>query len=46
MVTDKQVAVRIKQIIDYKIPVSNYGMTIAYLTGIFERVTRVFRNHF
>jgi [FeFe] hydrogenase H-cluster maturation GTPase HydF len=44
MVTDKQVAVRIRQIIDYQIPVSNYGMTIAYLTGIFERVTRVFRN--
>ena len=43
MVTDKQVAVRIKQIVDYQIPVSNYGMTIAYLTGIFERVTQVFR---
>ena len=42
MVTDKQVAVRIKQIVDYSIPVSNYGMTIAYLTGIFERVTEVF----
>jgi [FeFe] hydrogenase H-cluster maturation GTPase HydF len=43
MVTDKQVAVRIKQIIDYNIPVSNYGMTIAYLTGIFERVTQMFK---
>ena len=43
MVTDKQVAVRIKQIIDYNIPVSNYGMTIAYLTGIFDRITQVFR---
>jgi len=43
MVTDKQVAVRIKQIVDFSIPVSNYGMTIAYLTGIFERVTQVFK---
>jgi len=42
MVTDKQVSVRIKQIIDFSIPVSNYGMTIAYLTGIFDRVTQVF----
>ena len=39
MVTNKQVAVRIKQIIDFPLPVSNYGMTIAYLTGIFDRVT-------
>ncbi|MCL2131041.1 MAG: [FeFe] hydrogenase H-cluster maturation GTPase HydF [Lentimicrobiaceae bacterium] len=45
MVTDKQVAVRIKQIVDYKIPVSNYGMTIAYLTGIYERVTQIFAKH-
>jgi [FeFe] hydrogenase H-cluster maturation GTPase HydF len=44
MVTNKQVAVRIKQIVDYSIPVSNYGMVIAYLAGIFERVTQVFLN--
>ncbi len=43
MVTDKQVSVRIKQIVDLGIPVSNYGMTIAYLTGIFDRVTKIFR---
>jgi len=43
MVTDKQVAVRIKQIIDFSLPVSNYGITIAYLTGIFERVTQIFK---
>jgi hypothetical protein len=42
MVTDKQVAIRIKQIVDFPLPVSNYGMTIAYLTGIFERVTAIF----
>ena len=39
MVTDKQVSVRIQQIVENNIPVSNYGMTIAYLTGCFERVT-------
>jgi len=44
MVTDKQVTVRIKQIVNYNIPVSNYGMTIAYITGIFDRVTQVFIN--
>jgi [FeFe] hydrogenase H-cluster maturation GTPase HydF len=42
MVTDKQVALRIKQIVNNNIPVSNYGMTIAYLTGIFNRVTEIF----
>lgn len=44
MVTDKQVANRIRQIVEHNIPVSNYGMTIAYLTGIFERVTQVFNS--
>ena len=44
MVTDKQVANRIQQIVEHNIPVSNYGMTIAYLTGIFERVTQVFNS--
>jgi [FeFe] hydrogenase H-cluster maturation GTPase HydF len=43
MVTDKQVGVRIKEIVDYPLRVSNYGMTIAYLTGIFDRVTQIFR---
>jgi len=43
MVTDKQVGNRIRQIVEQNIPVSNYGMTIAYLTGIFERVTQMFR---
>ena len=45
MVTDKQVANRIKQVVEQGIPVSNYGMTIAYLTGIFERVTEIFINN-
>ena len=42
MVSKKQLAVRIKKILDYGLPVSNYGMSIAYVTGIFERVTSVF----
>ncbi|MDR0603034.1 MAG: [FeFe] hydrogenase H-cluster maturation GTPase HydF [Bacteroidales bacterium] len=42
MVTDKQLHNRIKQLIDCNIPVSNYGMAIAFLTGIFDRVTKVF----
>lgn len=42
MVTEKQLLNRIKQIVNQNIPVSNYGMTIAYLTGIFERTTKMF----
>jgi len=44
MVTQKQVFVRMKHLLDKKIPISNYGMTIAYVTGIFNRVTEIF-NH-
>ena len=42
MVTEKQLSNRMQQIINQNIPVSNYGMTIAYLTGIFERITQMF----
>lgn len=42
MVTQKQVYNRIKQLLDKKLPVSNYGMTIAYVTGVFDRVTEIF----
>lgn len=42
MVTQKQLANRIKQVLDAEIPVSNYGMSIAYMTGIFDRVTAMF----
>ena len=42
MVTEKQLSNRIKQFTNQHIPVSNYGMTIAYLTGVFERTTRMF----
>lgn len=42
MVTEKQLHNRIQQLIDCNIPVSNYGMAIACLTGIFDRVTQIF----
>lgn len=42
MVTEKQLSNRIQQLVRKNIPVSNYGMTIAYLTGIFERTTKLF----
>ena len=44
MVTQKQLHNRVAQLSRQGIPVSNYGMTIAYLTGIFDRVTAIFKN--
>lgn len=48
MFTKTQVFNRIKPALDANIPVTNYGMTIAYVNGIFERATNVFNisNHF
>jgi predicted GTPase len=43
MVTRKQIISRLKPFIDAGIPVSNYGMTIAWVNGIFDRVTEVFK---
>lgn len=43
MVTRKQLQNRILQIVEAGIPVSNYGMALALLTGIFERATQIFR---
>lgn len=43
MVTRRQIANRLKQIADFPLPISNYGMCIAYVTGIFNRVTAIFR---
>jgi [FeFe] hydrogenase H-cluster maturation GTPase HydF len=42
VVTRKQLLNRLKPAVDAKIPVSNYGMTIAYVNGIFDRVTQPF----
>lgn len=42
--TKKQIANRLKPAIDAGIPVSNYGMAIAWLNGMFERSIDPFQN--
>jgi len=42
MVTRKQVFSRLSNAIDAGIPVSNYGLTIAYINGIFDRAVAPF----
>lgn len=42
MVTRKQLENRLREIQKNNIPISNYGMSIAYCTGIFERSVKVF----
>jgi [FeFe] hydrogenase H-cluster maturation GTPase HydF len=42
MLTRKQVLNRIKHATDQNIPITNYGMAIAYINGIFERATEMF----
>jgi len=39
MITKKQILNRLKPAVDAGIPITNYGMLIAYITGIFERAT-------
>jgi [FeFe] hydrogenase H-cluster maturation GTPase HydF len=41
MITKKQILNRLKPAVDAGIPITNYGMLIAYRTGIFERATRI-----
>ena len=43
MATRKQLFNRTNLAVENSIPISNYGMAIAYMNGIFERVTKVFR---
>lgn len=43
MITGKQLKNRLQPAIEAGIPVSNYGMTIAYLHGIFNRAIEIFR---
>ena len=43
MVTRVQILARIKQLAQAGVPVSNYGMTIAWCHGIFNRVTEIFQ---
>ena len=42
MVTRKQLHSRLKPAIDAGVPVTNYGLAIAYMHGIFERATAMF----
>ena len=42
MITSRQLRNRLQPAIEAGIPVRNYGMTLAYLTGIFERTTATF----
>jgi [FeFe] hydrogenase H-cluster maturation GTPase HydF len=42
MVTKKQILNRLKPATDKDIPVTNYGMTIAWLNGMFERAVKPF----
>ncbi len=43
MITRKQLINRLRPAMDQGIPVSNYGMAIAFMHGIFERATKPFR---
>lgn len=45
VVTRKQLLNRLKPAVDANIPVSNYGMAIAYLNGIFDRVMAPFKTN-
>ncbi len=42
MITRKQLMNRLKPFSDKEIPVTNYGMALAYMNGIFERATALF----
>ena len=44
MITRKQLVNRLKPAIDAGIPVTNYGMAIAYIQGIYERAIAPFTN--
>ena len=44
VVTPKQLANRLQVALNEGIPVSNYGLAIAYMTGIFDRAIQVFKN--
>ena len=42
MLTRKQLKNRLKPVIEAQIPVSNYGLCIAFMNGIFERATAMY----
>lgn len=43
MITKKQIMNRLRPAIESNIPITNYGMLIAYITGIFYRATEIYR---
>jgi len=45
MITRKQIINRLKPAIDAGVPVTNYGMTIAYVQGVYNRVIAPFTGH-
>lgn len=44
MATEKQLHSRLLPAIENDIPISNYGICIAYMNGIFQRATQIFSN--
>jgi [FeFe] hydrogenase H-cluster maturation GTPase HydF len=44
VVTRKQLINRLRPAVNANVPVSNYGMTIAWINGIFDRVIEPFKN--
>jgi [FeFe] hydrogenase H-cluster maturation GTPase HydF len=44
MITNRQLAARINHALEMGIPVTNYGMTLAWCMGIYERATEMFTN--
>lgn len=44
VVTPKQLASRLKPALQAGVPVTNYGLAIAYMTGIFHRSMRIFNS--
>lgn len=45
MITRKQIMNRLRPAVERGIPVSNYGMVIAYMNGIFDRAVRPFEKN-
>ena len=45
MVTKKQLQNRVEQVRKSGVPITNYGMSIAWLTNIYKRVTEIFTNN-
>ncbi len=44
MITNRQLASRLRSAIRKGVPVTNYGMTLAYCMGIYDRATAMFRD--